>query len=95
VVRLGLAGERRLALQRLVGVVRTDRRLSLAGVLDDVDHHGRRGGPLRDAVLRDVISAAAGSEHAWSGCARCAPGVARSRLVAVGAAAFAGLDGFA
>jgi hypothetical protein len=64
VVQLGLSGERRLALQQLAGGARTDRRLPLAGVLVDVDHHGARGGPLRDAVLRDVISEATGVSFA-------------------------------
>jgi bifunctional non-homologous end joining protein LigD len=58
VVALGLTGDRRLALQQLVGVARVDRRLPLTGVTVDVDHHGAHGGPLRDAILRDVHAAA-------------------------------------
>ena len=58
VVQLGFAGNRRVALQQLAGVARADRRLPLAGVLVDVDHHGPRGGQLRDAVLREVHAAA-------------------------------------
>jgi bifunctional non-homologous end joining protein LigD len=54
VVQLGLAGDRRLVLQQLAGVARASRRVPLAGVFVDIDHHGARGGPLRDAVLRDV-----------------------------------------
>ena len=57
-VQLGLVGDRRAALQQLAGVSRADRRLPLAGVLVDVDHHGGRGGPLRDAVLREVRAGA-------------------------------------
>jgi bifunctional non-homologous end joining protein LigD len=58
VVQLGLAGDRRTALHQLAGAAHADRRLPLAGVLVDVDHHGPRGGPLRDAVLREVHATA-------------------------------------
>jgi hypothetical protein len=58
VVQLGRAGDPRVALQQLAGVAPADRRLPVAGVLVDVDHHGPRGGPLRDVVLREVHATA-------------------------------------